>query len=47
MNDNDERPVTIIIGRVWKQQGRQAGGVHVMLVAPDEDIGRAHARSNR
>ena len=41
MNDNSqddtEHPVTIITGRVWKRKGGTPEGVHVMLVAPDED----------
>ena len=37
MNDNEEPPVTIITGRVWKRKGGVPEGVHVMLVAPDED----------
>lgn len=37
MNDNEERAVTIIIGRVWKRKGGKPLGVHVMLVAPDDD----------
>lgn len=41
MNDNDmrdsERAVTIITGRVWRRKGGAAEGVHVMLVAPDDD----------
>jgi hypothetical protein len=37
MNDNELRPVTIIVGRVWKRKGGKALGVHVMLVAPDDD----------
>lgn len=37
MNDNEERPVTIITGRVWRKKGGKAEGVHVMLVAPDDD----------
>lgn len=36
-NDNDERAVTIIIGRVFKQKGGTAEGVHILLVAPDDD----------
>ena len=37
-NDNDGiRPVIIITGRVWRQKGGAAEGVHVMLVAPDDD----------
>ena len=37
MNDNDERPVTIIIGRVWRKKGDEPEGVHVLLVSPDDD----------
>ncbi|MBN9271216.1 MAG: transcriptional regulator, partial [Mesorhizobium sp.] len=37
MNDNEERPVTIITGRVWRRKGDKAEGVRVMLVAPDDD----------
>ncbi|AMS42420.1 transcriptional regulator [Aminobacter sp. NyZ550] len=37
MNDNDERPVTIITGRVWRKKGGKPEGVHIMLVAPDDD----------
>lgn len=37
MNDNEERPVTIITGRVWRRKGGQPEGVHIMLVAPDDD----------
>ena len=37
MNDNDERPVTIIVGRVWRKKGGDSEGVHIMLVAPDDD----------
>jgi len=37
MNDNDERPVTIITGRVWRQKDGRAEGIHVLLVAPDDD----------
>ncbi|WP_173931456.1 transcriptional regulator [Chelativorans sp. Marseille-P2723] len=37
MNDNEERSVTIITGRVWREQGSPSEGVHVMLVAPDDD----------
>ncbi|TIT72443.1 MAG: transcriptional regulator, partial [Mesorhizobium sp.] len=28
MNDNEERPVTIITGRVWKKKGGKPEGVH-------------------
>ncbi|HWK66450.1 MAG TPA: transcriptional regulator [Rhizobiaceae bacterium] len=37
MNDNENRPVTIITGRVWKRKGGKPLGVHVLLVAPDDD----------
>lgn len=37
MNDNESRAVTIITGRVWKRKGGRSEGVHVMLVAPDDD----------
>jgi hypothetical protein len=37
MNDNEERPVTIITGRVWRRKGGMSERVHVMLVAPDDD----------
>lgn len=38
LNDNDEpRPVMIITGRVWKKKGGKPEGVHVMLMAPDDD----------
>ena len=37
MNDNDARPVTIITGRVWRKKGGKSKGVHVMLMAPDDD----------
>jgi len=36
-NDNEERPVTIITGRVWRRKGGKPESVHVMLVAPDDD----------
>ncbi len=37
VNDNEDRPVTIITGRVWRRKGGVSEGVHVMLVAPDDD----------
>jgi hypothetical protein len=37
MNDNEPRAVTIITGRVWRKKGGDSEGVHVMLVAPDDD----------
>jgi hypothetical protein len=37
MNDNEEPVVMIITGRVWKTKGGDSEGVHVMLMAPDDD----------
>ncbi|MBX3580173.1 MAG: transcriptional regulator [Rhizobiaceae bacterium] len=37
MNDNEIRHVTIITGRVWRVKGGDSEGVHIMLVAPDDD----------
>lgn len=37
MNDNDSRPVTLITGRVRRRRDGDSEGVHVMLVAPDDD----------
>ncbi|MGN6146037.1 MAG: transcriptional regulator [Mesorhizobium sp.] len=37
MNDNEERPVTIITGRVWKRKDGEPEGVHIFLVAADDD----------
>lgn len=37
MNDNEQHPVTIIIGRVWRKKGGDSQGVHVLLLAPDDD----------
>lgn len=37
MNDNEARPVKIITGRVWRRKGGDSEGVHVLLVAPDDD----------
>lgn len=37
MNDNEPRAVTIITGRVWRKKGGDSEGVHVMLIAPDDD----------
>jgi len=38
LNDNEqERSVTLITGRVRRRKGGRAEGVHVMLVAPDDD----------
>jgi hypothetical protein len=37
MNDNEQRPVTIITGRAWRRKGGRSEGIHIMLVAPDDD----------
>src|SRR5690349_6823985 len=37
VNDNEERPVTIITGRVWKRKDGEPEGVHIFLVAADDD----------
>ena len=37
MDDNNQRPVTIVVGRVWRDKGGESQGVHIMLVAPDDD----------
>jgi len=37
MNDNEERPVTIVIGRVRRAKRGEWEGVHVLLSAPDDD----------
>lgn len=37
MNDNDERPVIIVVGRVWRDKGGESQGVHILLTAPDDD----------
>ena len=37
MNDNEEPPVTLIIGRARRRKGGAADGIQIMLVAPDED----------
>jgi hypothetical protein len=37
VNDNEPRPVTIITGRAWREKDGKSEGVHVMLVAPDDD----------
>lgn len=38
LSDNEqERSVTLITGRVRRRKGGRAEGVHVMLVAPDDD----------
>jgi hypothetical protein len=37
MNDNEPMPVTIITGRVFRKKGGASEGVHIFLVAPDDD----------
>ena len=37
MNDNDPRPVTLLTGRVRRRKGGDSEGVHIMLMAPDDD----------
>jgi len=37
MNDNEEPHVTIITGRVFRKKGGKAEGIHVFLVAPDDN----------
>lgn len=37
VNDNEQRRVMIITGRVWREKGGDVEGVHVMLLAPDDD----------
>ncbi|MCW5577790.1 MAG: hypothetical protein KIS89_04035 [Dokdonella sp.] len=37
MNDNEQRPVTIITGRIWRTKGGESEGVHIMLSAADDD----------
>ncbi len=37
VNDNEEPHVIIITGRVWRQKGDEAMGVHILLRAPDDD----------
>mgnify|MGYP007032605237 CR=1 FL=1 len=37
MNDNEQRPVIIIVGRIWRKKDGPSEGVHVMLTAPDDD----------
>ncbi len=37
MNDNEQRHVTIITGRVFRRKGGEAEGIHIFLVAPDDD----------
>lgn len=37
MSENDERPVTILVGRVWRDKDGESQGVHILLTAPDDD----------
>lgn len=37
MNDEQNRPVYIIVGRAWRDENRDAEGFHILLTAPDDD----------
>ncbi|WP_295814963.1 transcriptional regulator [uncultured Nitratireductor sp.] len=37
MSESEERAVTIVTGRVWREKGAESEGVHIMLLAPDDD----------
>lgn len=37
MNDNEQPHVTILTGRVFRRKGGKAEGIHIFLVAPDDD----------
>lgn len=37
MNDNEPHAVSIITGRVFRRKGGRPEGVHIFLVAPDDD----------
>jgi hypothetical protein len=37
MNDNEPHPVTVITGRVRREKDGDAIGVHIFLIAPDDD----------
>ncbi|MCR4269074.1 transcriptional regulator [Nitratireductor sp. ZSWI3] len=37
MSESADKPVMIITGRIWRDKGSQSEGVHVMLMAPDDD----------
>ena len=37
MDEDNLRPVTIVVGRVWRDKDGPSQGVHIMLVAPDDD----------
>ncbi|EKF39994.1 hypothetical protein [Nitratireductor indicus] len=37
MSASEDKPVTIITGRVWREKDSESEGVHVLLVAPDDD----------
>jgi len=43
VNDNGARPVTIITGRAWRRKGGRPEGVHILLVAPDDDTAARRA----
>lgn len=37
MNDNEQPQVTILTGRVFRRKGGKAEGIHIFLIAPDDD----------
>lgn len=37
MNDNQERAVTLITGRARRRKGGDSIGIHILLIAPDDD----------
>ena len=37
MNENQDQPIYIIVGRVWRKKGSEPEGCHVLLTAPDDD----------
>jgi hypothetical protein len=37
MNDNEQPHVTILTGRVFRRKGGKSEGIHIFLVAPDDD----------
>ncbi|MBX3570836.1 MAG: transcriptional regulator [Mesorhizobium sp.] len=37
MNDNEQPHVTILTGRVFRHKGGKSEGIHIFLVAPDDD----------
>ncbi|WP_336054889.1 transcriptional regulator [Nitratireductor sp. CH_MIT9313-5] len=37
MEEQDIHPVSIIVGRAWREGSKKPEGVHILLMAPDED----------